>query len=133
MRKLVNFKYLVMAMFVAMLSMSFTSCSDDDDDDVPTIADYYIECKMSGGGLSNQELTQMEAYLNSQLAGTTFDGLKRDEAIYIFDKIIKDLKDKFSEGMDGIVGTLNMVLYLKTTDGVIVKTATIAVTKDGCK
>lgn len=133
MRKLVNFKYLVMAMFVALLSMSFTSCSDDDDDDVPTIADYYIECKMSGGGFSNQELTQMESYLNSQLTGTTFDGLERDEAIYIFDKIIKDLKVQFSDGLEGVVGTLNMILYLKTTDGVIVKTATIAVTKDGCK
>lgn len=33
MKKLANLKFMVMAMFVAMLSMSLTACSDDDDDD----------------------------------------------------------------------------------------------------
>lgn len=32
MEKLKNFKFIVMAMFVALLSMSLTACSDDDDD-----------------------------------------------------------------------------------------------------
>lgn len=32
MKRLANLKFMVMAMFVAMLSMSLTACSDDDDD-----------------------------------------------------------------------------------------------------
>lgn len=32
MRHLNNLKYMAMALFVAMLSLSFTACSDDDDD-----------------------------------------------------------------------------------------------------
>lgn len=34
MKKLKDFKFIVMAMFVAMLSMSLMACSDDDDDSV---------------------------------------------------------------------------------------------------
>lgn len=34
MKQLTNLKFMAMALFVAMLSMSFTACSDDDDDDV---------------------------------------------------------------------------------------------------
>ncbi len=37
MRHLNNLKYMAMALFVAMLSLSFTACSDDDDDDGKTI------------------------------------------------------------------------------------------------
>lgn len=36
MKRLANLKFMVMAMFVAMLSMSLTACSDDDDDDAGT-------------------------------------------------------------------------------------------------
>ena len=32
MKHLSNFKFMAMALFVAMLSLSFTACSDDDDD-----------------------------------------------------------------------------------------------------
>lgn len=34
MEKLKNFKFIAMAMFVALLSMSLTACSDDDDNNV---------------------------------------------------------------------------------------------------
>lgn len=134
MKRLANLKFMVMAMFVAMLSMSLTACSDDDDDDVPEIANYYIECKMSGGGFTSQELTQLESNLNSSLSEITMKGATKAEAVYTFDEIVLRLKrEVFSAGMSGVSGTLNIVFYLKTTGGTVAKTATIKVTKNGCE
>lgn len=125
---------MAMALFVAMLSMSFTACSDDDDDDIPGIADYYIECKMSGGGYTSQEITSFESTLNSILSETTMKGYKKDEAIYVFDDVVRRLKkDVFVNGISDVTGTLQIVFYLKTTSGIVAKTATIKVTKNGCE
>jgi len=134
MKQLANLKFMAMALFVAMLSMSFTACSDDDDDDVPEIADYYIECKMSGGGFTNQELTQLEATLNGELSTTTMKGMKMSEAVYVFDNVIREMKrGVFVNGLPGITGTLNVTFYLKTTKGTVARTTTIKVTKNGCE
>ena len=52
MRQLNNLKFMAMAMFVALMSLSFTACSDDDEDNGPDTnsivgvwenGDYYIE------------------------------------------------------------------------------------------
>ncbi|WP_288317885.1 hypothetical protein [Xylanibacter caecicola] len=134
MKKLANLKFMVMAMFVAMLSMSLTACSDDDDDDVPGVANYFIECKMNGGGLTNQELMQLESGLNSELSQITIKGATKSEAIYTFDEVILNLKRKvFVDGLPGISGTLNIAFSLKTTDGIVAKSAIIKVTKNGCE
>ena len=133
MKRLANLKFMVMAMFVAMMSMSLTACSDDDDDDIPEVANFYIECKVSGGGFSSQELTQLESGLNSELSEITMKGVTRAQAVYTFDELISELKsDVFADGMSNVKGTLNIAFYLKTTDGAVAKTAVIKVTKDGC-
>ena len=124
-------KYLMMMIAMVAMCVNFSSCKDDDE---PTSEyhDYYIQCKVSGGGLDAAELNYMESQLNAKLADVEWEMLKKDEAIYYFDTAMKELRASFSEGISGITGTLYMQFMLKTTEGNTVKTTTLNVTKNGC-
>ena len=55
-------------LFAFVLSVGFTSCSDDDD---PVSShgyqDFYMQVSVSGGGLPAHMLTALESELNAQL------------------------------------------------------------------
>ncbi len=131
-----TFKYFSMMLAMLVCCMGFVSCSDDDDDNNfsgSAIDDFYIMCTASGGGLDSRELASFEASLNNEFVDLDLTGLKYDEAIYMFDSFIKNLKRGFSEGLSGVSGTLKLTFYLKTTSGKEVKRATLNITKDGCE
>ena len=97
------------------------------------ITDYYIECSVKGGGLNSQELYEIQTDLNYIIQDVVLEGYNRDEAIYIFDGLVTELKSEFSYGMDGITEPLKITLTLKTINGKKIKASTLTVTKDSCK
>ena len=119
-------------MMIAMLAMtiSFSSC---DKEGVPEteIKDYYIECDVKGGGLNSSELSALKSSLNLELSELDLYALTKDEAIYVFDKFIQEMKYYFSEGLD-TSETLSITFYLKETSGSTVKKAVLKITKNGC-
>ena len=122
-------------MMIAMLavSVSFSSCgSDDDDEPTSEYNDYYIKCEVTGGGFDAAQLNYLESLMNASLAETEWEMLKKDEAIYYFDTVMKELKSEYAGGMSGVTGTLYLKFILKTTEGATVKTTTLNITKDGC-
>lgn len=121
------------AMMIAMLAMSinFSSCSDDDDEPSSEIKDFYIECDVKGGGLNASEISALKSALNVELSELDMEALTQDEAIYLFDRFIQEVKYVFSEGIESNE-TLTITFYLKTTSGSTVKKAVLKVTKDGC-
>ena len=73
----------------------------------------------------------MTTSLNSQFADETMEGVSKDQAIYVFDSVVKSLKQSFRNGSEDVVGTLNLTLVLKTTDGKVVKRSTLYITNSG--
>ena len=73
----------------------------------------------------------MTTSLNSQFADKTMEGVSKDQAIYVFDSVVKSLKQSFRNGSEDVVGTLNLTLVLKTTDGKVVKRSTLYITNSG--
>ena len=73
----------------------------------------------------------MTTALNSQFADETMEGYSKDQAIYVFDSVVKSLKQSFRNGSEDVVGTLNLTLVLKTTDGKVVKRSTLYITNSG--
>lgn len=59
------------------------------------------------------------------------EGYSKDQAIYVFDSVVKSLKQSFRNGSEDVVGTLNLTLVLKTTDGKVVKRSTLYITNSG--
>lgn len=92
MRQIDNLKFMAMALLVALFSLSFTACSDDDEEVTSSITDYYMSCEVSGGNLSSSERTQMEAYWNSifiEVSKEAWAAYTLDEAVYAFDTTVK--------------------------------------------
>lgn len=131
MKHLEKIRFMAINLFIAVLSLSFASCSDDDDP-VPTITDYYMTCTVTGGGLSPQELDNLEANLNAELTQYYWEAQELDYVLYYFNSEVEDWQDVFSEGVDGISGTLQITFQLKTKEGQTVRTATLNVTENGC-
>lgn len=59
MRHLNNLKYMAMALFVAMLSLSFTACSDDDDDSETSVTGTSITGTWVDGTPEDGEVTTL--------------------------------------------------------------------------
>ena len=120
-------------MMIAMLAMSFSfsSCGEDDEPETG-IKDYYIECDVKGGGLNSSELSTVKSSLNLELSELDLYALTKDEAIYVFDKFMQEMKYYFSEGIEGISETLSITFYLKETSGSTVKKVVLKVTGNGC-
>lgn len=117
-------------LFAFVLSVGFTSCSSDDDDNTyPSgYQDFYMEVKVSGGGLSAVQITALENSLNASLLEYTMDGYLTEEAIEVFDDFMEIMAYDFYYGMEGVKGTLKMLFTLKTTKGEVVKKITLNVT-----
>ena len=125
-------KYLMMMIAMLAMTVSFSSCGGDDDVTDTDKYDFYIECNVSGGGLDSSETNYLQSQLNSSLSEVRWEMLTKEDAIYYFDKEMKDLKYSFSDGLSYVDGTLYLKFILKTVDGKTVKTTTLNVTKDGC-
>lgn len=130
MKHLSNLKFMAMALFVAMLSLSFTACSSDDDDEISGITDYYFTCTVKGGGLSSQELNTLQSEINAELSSYYIEAAEYAEAIYLFDSIVEGVQETFQDGIPGINGTLTITLQLKTKDGRTAKSSSVKVTND---
>ena len=129
------FKYFSMMLVMLACSIVFVGCSDDDDDNYSgsAIDDFYMICTASGGGLDSRELDSFEASVNNELVENKLTGYTYEQAIYVFESTIKELKRSFSGGIRNVSGTLKLTFYLKTTEGKEVRKATINITKDGCE
>lgn len=144
MRQIDNLKFMAMALLVALFSLSFTACSDDDEEVTSSITDYYMSCEVSGGNLSSSERTQMEAYWNSifiEVSKEAWAAYTLDEALYAFDTTVKNYRNLWSSGYKdnpsfdynyNISGTLYMKLQLRT-ETKVVKETTLALTEDSCE
>ena len=122
-------KYFVMMVVMMTMCVNFSSCEKDEA--VEGLNDYYVEFNVSGGGLDASELSALKALLNYEFSEVVLEALEKDEAIYIFDRLVKELKYEFSGGME-IDEPLKITLYLKTTDGKLVKKSVLTISDDGC-
>lgn len=125
------FKFFAMMIAMLAMSVSFSSCGEDDEPETG-IKDYYIECDVKGGGLNSSELSTVKSSLNLELSELDLYALTKDEAIYVFDKFMQEMKYYFSEGIEGISETLSITFYLKEASGSTVKKAVLKVTGNGC-
>lgn len=131
MRHFNNLKFMAITLLVAMLSLSFTACSDDDDVNASEITDYYMTCKVSGGGFSPNELESLEAAINAELTTYCYwEELDLNRALYYFNDEIEDWQEQYEYGAYDVRGTLTITFYLKNDDGKIVKTTNLYITKD---
>lgn len=123
---------------VVMLSLSLTSCGDDDDEPESTIDDFYSECvSVTGGGWTPQECSQFQNTLNTddtlELGPQyVWRNMDKSQAIYYFDRQMNTLKSIFSDGMSGISGTLKVSFVLKGSKGNTIKTSTLSITSTSC-
>ena len=124
-------KYFMMMIAMMAMCVSFSSCGSDDDEPIDGIYDFYIECDVTGGGLDSSEISTLKSALNLELSGLDLEAMEVDEATYVFDKFVKELKYEFSDGL-GIDEVLKITLYLKTTEGKTVKKSTLKITENGC-
>ena len=122
-------KYFVMVVAMVAMCVNFSSCGETED---PTgLNDYYVECSVSGGGLDSYELSALKSLLNLELSELVMEAMEKDEAIYVFDKLVKALKVEFSDGME-VDETLKITLTLKTMDGKSIKQTVLKITQNGC-
>lgn len=128
-------RYMMLTVVVALMSMvTFSSCGGDDDDEpLPAINDYYVQFNFTGGGLSEQELSQITANFNANLQSEfSWKNISSDQAIYNFNKVVDAVKKTFADGYSGVIsGTMDVAVILKTKDGKTVKTEIVHVTRTG--
>lgn len=130
MKRLVNLKFMVMAMFVAMLSMSLTACSDDDDDNFSAIDDYYFEVEVyDKGSLSSENAAAIARDMSSTLSVFSRDGLDIDKAEYHFNRAIDAIVDGYNLEQ---TFTATFKINMKNSKGKIFKSKLLKLSKDGC-
>ena len=98
MRQLNNLKFMAMAMLVALMSMSFTACSDDDDDkgpDTNSIVGVW-ERNMNLEGFSGTARIQFNSNKTGVFVFTYDDEYELDSEEYSFEyEFVNDGKDKY--------------------------------------
>lgn len=114
------------------MAVGLVSCNKEEPV-VGNITDYYIECSVTGGGFNSQELYEIQSDINYSISDVVIEGCNRDEAIYVFDGVVTDLKGDFSFGLEGIAEPLKITLTLRTINGKKIKSSTLTVTRDSCK
>lgn len=130
MKRLANLKFMVMAMFVAMLSMSLTACSDDDDDNFSAIDDYYFEVEVyDKGSLSSENAAAIARDMSSTLSVFSRDGLDIDKAEYHFNRAIDAIVDGYNLEQ---TFTATFKINMKNSKGKIFKSKLLKLSKDGC-
>lgn len=129
-------KYLSMMLVILAMSVCMTSCGSDDETGpaMDEIGNFYIEYKATGGGLTAAQLSSIRSQIESEY-GSYMNGVETKEAIYKFKELVKDIRDDFSNGVTvggaAISGTLEIIMNLKTEDGIQVKKGIVRITKDG--
>lgn len=131
MKKLADFKFMAMALLVAMFSMSFTACSSDDDDDTAAIDDYYFEVTVQDRGtLTAENAASIARDMTSTLSVLSVEGVEKDKAEYYFNKAIEvivevyDVKQNF---------TATFKINMKNSKGNVFKSKLIKMSKNGCE
>lgn len=120
----------LMLMLFAFCVTSTSCSSDDDEPEIPTYADYYVECtSVNGGGFTTGECRELMYMLNEDLHDQVLEGMERDEAIEIFDEFMNE----YARELSGIqpLETLYIGFALKTISGTSIKTATVTISKNG--
>lgn len=131
MKHLRNFKFMALAMFVAMLSLSFTSCSDDDDDKADLLNDYYIEVTVHDKGtMTSAEAASFARTLSDAFEEASFEGVKESTAKYHFNKLLSALVDNLNEY--GYKFSATFKASLKIENGGTVESKIIKFSKEGC-
>ena len=128
-------KYLSMMLMMLALSVCVVSCGDDEENiNLDEIGNFYIEYNAQGGGLNAADLNSIKSQLASEY-GSYLNGVETKQAIYVFQELVKQIRDDFSGGVSfggaAISGTLDIKLTLKTEEGKTVKTGVVHRTKDG--
>lgn len=127
-------KYLSMLLMMVALSVCMVSCGDDEEEEIDQIGNFYVEYEATGGGLTSAQLNSVKSQFSSEY-GAYLNGVEKDEAIYRFKELVKQIRDDCSNGITvggaAISGTLNLRMTLKTEAGKTVKQGTVYITKDG--
>lgn len=128
MKQLRKLSFLMMAMFVAVVSLSFTSCSDDDD----TVSDYSITCTAACDGYTAEQLEALQQQLNEAASQVALSNLTESQAILVFDNFISRYRQVLANG-DSSLGSNTLVLtYRLVNNGSVVKSTVVTVTSTGC-
>lgn len=123
-------------MLMVMLSfgLTSTSCGDDDDEgNGLSVDDYFMECvSATGGGLTSQDLTNLQNKFNNSLSKETWNGYTKEEAIEEFDYIMNSLYNQYyKSGLSDVKeGSLNLTFALKLSkSGKVVRQKTLSITE----
>lgn len=118
-------------MCICATSLTFSSCSKDDGDDVveSNLADYYISFELvNAGSLSPSDANSLIGELNAEARDLKMNAYTRDEAVYTFDKFVRNLKDDLDEAHSFTI-SFNCKLM---TGSKTVKQTLFEITKTGC-
>lgn len=140
MKHLRNFKFMALAMFVAMLSLSFTACSDDDDDEsADPLGDYYVEVAVHDNGkMPPAEAASFARMLNTwfeeKMETEYFIGARESEAKYAFNKLLNAFLKIFNDDEFGdfMADNIAFKASLKAENGGTVASKIIKFSKEGC-
>lgn len=125
---------LVAMIMAAALAVSLSSCSDDDNYYGST--GYYMCTRAWGGGLSSSEIDELIEMNNDALDQSVNYILKnydRNQAISYFEAFVVEFRNELRNGIDGIDGTLTLVLELRTLSGTKIRSQMFHITSSGCK
>lgn len=123
-------KFFSLMLMLIAFCVPCTSCSDDDEPDVPTYADYYVECtSVNGGGFTAEKCRELVYVLNDDLHDIVIEGAEKDEAIEIFDEFMNE----YARSLTNLYPseTLYITFALKTISGTTIKTATVTISENG--
>lgn len=130
-----KFRYMMLTVLLALMSMVTISCSSDDEEPLPDFGDFYIEFDLSGGGLNEQQLLQKRTDINrnyEKINDKYFVNIDLSIAKSNFKKVVENIKVEYRDGCKwAISGTLSIIVMLKTKEGRIVQTEVIRVTRSG--
>ena len=118
-------KYLMVMIAMMAMCVNFSSCEGDNGPDPTEVEDFVVSYTATGGGLDNTALSIVEDYFEDEY-GRYLNGYSTNEAVYVFERFVREIRDDFSHGFsyDGaaIVGTLTLKLDMKNSKGKHVKT-----------
>lgn len=128
-------KFLTMMIALLAMSVSFSSCNDDGDEpDITTVDDFVVKYSAEGGGLNSVELASVVAFFEDEY-GQYVTKMQTNEAIYEFEKLVREIRDDFSSGATfndaSIVGTLTIRLDMYNSKNKLIKTGYVYLTASG--
>lgn len=127
-----------LAMMIAMLAMSvsFSSCGDDEDEPAASteVDDFVIKYSADGGGLNAVELASVVKHFEGEY-GQYVTKVQTNEVVYEFEKLVREIRDDYSGGVTfgdaAIVGKLTLKLELYNSKNKLIKTGYVYLTATG--